>query len=641
MNARTLFKKEHFWLWGTLTLGIILRAFQFDNWSLSNDELSALNRLNYSSLSELIAKGIRPDSHPALTQIFLFYWTKLFGTSAFALRLPFLLLGIGSLFYFKKIASVILNQRASLFALSIFAVSQFFVLYSQIARPYILGLFFTLAFTYYWSQLLFKSAQKIRGILFVLTAFLGVISHYLATFSILLIYLSGFLFLAGKNRTLYLILGISILILFSPHLLITIEQLGHKGLAWLPVPKADFIWKFLEFCFNDSIFFMIIFALSFLMFLFSANYESRKKNLIRLVLFLLFAIPFFTTYLYSIFVGSIIQYSILIFSFPFLLLFVASFIRKDFSIKLLLPISLSLIFFGTKALVIDLDFYNKKPFANFKAVVRHIVDWNKELAENAVLNFANSNNPDYFRHYFEQMEDSVPIAIPTFDDESKVAHARDLIQNTSKPYVLIAFGNTPVPKEVHEFTKQKFPKIIKQKRYFNSEAILYGKFQNPEKARNITFQTSADEFAANKKWSVDENLVQTHVFHTDSMAYFISSQTEFALTYRDNIKNVFLKNQKFLTISAFLKTKEQSNLKLVCSIERDGKNIYWRGTDSKPYAKNNQWFQMLYVLEKTPEINEQDILSIYFWNPEKSRYWIDDFKITLFEDSDYNYYEVP
>ena len=639
MNVKQALKSENLWLWLILLLGVVLRIFQFDQWSLTNDELSTLHRLNYPNLKVLIEKGVREDSHPALLQVFTFYWTHFFGNSPFALRLPFVILGIGTLIYFKKIASTFLNKKAALFALSIFALSQLFVVYSQIARPYVLGLFFTLAFTYYWNRIIFHPGKKIQAFLFVLTAFLASISHYLATLSILLIYLSGFLLLNKKNRLRYFLLGLLILVLFSPHIPITLEQLGHKSLSWLPLPQPDFILQFLDFCFNHSLIFWLFTSLGLIPFLLSANYLNKTLNLKRIILFFLFAIPYLTAYFYSINVGAILQFSILIFSFPFLLLFFASFIRERFPFKYVLIISLILTLLGLKSLIFDLELYNKKPFANFKDVAKHIIDWNENMSEMNVLNFSNSNSADYLNYYFRQMNDSVSLDISIFDDERKIGLARDLINSTSKPYVLIAFGNTPVPKEVHEFCKQKFPQKIKQKRYFNSEAILYGKSNHKENSRKYIFQTSAKQFKNNPKWSVDESLIQSDNFYSNSAAFFLPENTEFTLTYRDSIKNVFLNDQSFLTISAFLYHAEEANVKLVCSIERGGKNIYWRGIDSRDFAKENQWYQLLYVLEKTDKIKDQDQLSIYFWNPDKSKLWIDDFKITLFEDSDYNYYE--
>ena len=125
-----------------ITIGAVFRFYGFSDWSLSNDELSAIARTNFNSFSELIDKGIWVDGHPALIQIFEYYWIKLFGNSVFAVRLPFVLMGIGSSIYFYKLCTNWLNRNAALLGLALFISNYHFVLYSQVARPYVAGLFF-------------------------------------------------------------------------------------------------------------------------------------------------------------------------------------------------------------------------------------------------------------------------------------------------------------------------------------------------------------------------------------------------------------------------------------------------------------------------------------------------------------------
>ncbi|MDB4083402.1 glycosyltransferase family 39 protein, partial [Vicingaceae bacterium] len=174
-----------------ILIGVALRFYGFSDWSLSNDELSALSRTNFSSFSELIDKGIWVDGHPALIQIFEFYWVQLFGNSVFYVRLPFVLMSIGASIYFYRLLDVWLNKNAVLVGLALFVPNYLFVLYSQIARPYTAGLFFVIAFSFYLFRCL-KSSEVKRNykgiILFGLAASL---THYFAALAVFLIYLSA------------------------------------------------------------------------------------------------------------------------------------------------------------------------------------------------------------------------------------------------------------------------------------------------------------------------------------------------------------------------------------------------------------------------------------------------------------------
>ena len=81
-----------------LLVGGYLRLSGLSDVSLTNDELSALNRTNYESYATMLSEGVAEiDYHPAGVQSFEYFWVKLFGESTFALRLPFAVFGILSI----------------------------------------------------------------------------------------------------------------------------------------------------------------------------------------------------------------------------------------------------------------------------------------------------------------------------------------------------------------------------------------------------------------------------------------------------------------------------------------------------------------------------------------------------------------
>lgn len=83
-------------LFGVLVVAAVLRLYGFHELPYTHDELSALFRLSFGSFNELIEHGVKVDGHPAGVQVFLYYWVALFGEQAWKIKLPFALLGIGS-----------------------------------------------------------------------------------------------------------------------------------------------------------------------------------------------------------------------------------------------------------------------------------------------------------------------------------------------------------------------------------------------------------------------------------------------------------------------------------------------------------------------------------------------------------------
>ena len=146
--------------WFLVALGAALRIGSLFG-PLSHDELSAIVRLNFDTFSDLIDYGVREDGHPAGVQVFLWCWSRLFGTSAIIIRLPFLLMGIGSIMLVFAIARKWYGEWPALLPTAVLAVTQFTVYYSVIARPYIAGLFLMLCMLYCWTRILLNKEYSL------------------------------------------------------------------------------------------------------------------------------------------------------------------------------------------------------------------------------------------------------------------------------------------------------------------------------------------------------------------------------------------------------------------------------------------------------------------------------------------------
>src|SRR5882762_1876640 len=159
-------EKKFLYLLGGITLvGFFLRLNGIGSESITADEVSALLRLKFPSFHAMIEDGVRPDGHPAFTQVLLWYWTKWFGWSEFAVRFPFVIFGTASIWLSGIIARKWFSNTAG-FAVAVgIAFLQFPLMYSQLARPYAPGLFFTLLAAYFWTQFVCEKSKRKRDII--------------------------------------------------------------------------------------------------------------------------------------------------------------------------------------------------------------------------------------------------------------------------------------------------------------------------------------------------------------------------------------------------------------------------------------------------------------------------------------------
>ena len=163
-----------------LLVAAALRIYNFWDFSLSNDELSALARLNFDSFRNLIMEGVRIDGHPPAAQVILWLMTNWFGDSVFVVRLPFVLAGIASVYFVFRTAQEWVSTSAGLLTSAVFAGLSFPILYSRIARPYALGMLFVAMAAFFWIRILKEKGKTSDYIGLAISLSLCAYSHYFA-----------------------------------------------------------------------------------------------------------------------------------------------------------------------------------------------------------------------------------------------------------------------------------------------------------------------------------------------------------------------------------------------------------------------------------------------------------------------------
>jgi hypothetical protein len=289
--------------------------WQYPQLQFTHDELSALQRTEFESFEDLVDKGIRIDGHPAGVQTFLYYYAPLVNYSNWALKLPFSILALGSIVLVFAIAKTIKQEAAGIYTAAIMAVSQYFIYYGQITRPYEAGLFFSLLSGWFWLRYFNQGAGFKNLIGFAFAAAGAAYSHQ---FSLLLVGIMGIhaLIIAdAKARKEWLLCALLAFALYLPHMGIFLHQLSLGGVgSWLGKPGFGFLGDYLFYMLHFS----FLFAAAVLFSLISSPWKPNKsKNWEGLIWF---GSTFLVGFIYSHSVDAVLQYSTLIFAAPLLLL---------------------------------------------------------------------------------------------------------------------------------------------------------------------------------------------------------------------------------------------------------------------------------------------------------------------------------
>ena len=613
-----------------LVVALLMRLYHFNTWSLTNDELSVLLGLSYGSLTNNIVDYVSSDFHPAGIQVLVWFWCKLFGTSVFALRLPFVLMGTASVYLAFIASRRWFNFSAAILVAATLAVSQFAILYSQIARPYSAGMFFILVMLIGWNGFVYLKPNSKPSFssktIFVLGMVLSMYNHYFSFLLAGIIGLSGIFIVDKKNRNSYLLCGVLAVVLFLPHLKITIGHFSAGGLGWLAKPDYSYFSQFAKYQFNQSKYYLIFILV--VAFITAIKIPFRLPiNKMRWFALIWFLLPLLIAFYYSLYVSPVLQHSILLFSYPFLLFFIFSFT----------PINQKLVLYAVPLIltvgVIQIHFINKfngsNEFARFKEIAEHIKQADDKFGAPQITHAINIVHPLYINYYLDKMEHPVDFIFYSNPGKDSLQQLISQVERSNTPYFMYCWTNADCPPEINEIIQEKYPYLIEKQLYFNSEYYLYSK-QAADNGKNLdllvhsfctNFDTIAPNFSAIPWLSSDSTISFIGNYQ------LLDNAVEYSSTFSIPINKLITQTSDIVHFSVMVNCIDEvdKDALMVCSINNGSENYFWFGTNLSNFVNQASTWTKCYQSIRLPELRAaDDVISFYIYNPKKHRILIDD-----------------
>lgn len=459
-----------------LATALLLRLWGLANMPFQHDEFSAIFRLAYDNLAALMREGVAlRDSHPAGVQIFLYYWSKITGFDHIWMRLPFVLFGVGSIWLVYDAGRKLFGQPAGLMAAATMAVMQYFVYYSQMARPYIPGVFFNLlAFNL---LLTIKGEEKTRFGLphfgLAISLSLAAWVHHFSAFQAGLVFLSGFFQVERKHIKGLMLTALLAFVLYLPCLGITLIQLRAGGIGdWLAKPDLSFITGYFGYLANYSLLFAGVLIIP--RFIYNKQLPSAEKLWgKRLLLAMLFLIPLILAWLYSVLRVPVLQYSTLIFGFPFLLIAFFSF-GKDASQKFVAASVVLILLSGSGSLLLGRRHVHTMQRQAFREAPRLAETHSTQLGGDYTF-VAISSTPAMFGFYMPENEN---IKHYFFNMREPAGNLTLMFDTLQTEYLGLAWADY-VPYEWVSSARAVYSEVVEHRSWFNAEYFLLRRSDKP------------------------------------------------------------------------------------------------------------------------------------------------------------------
>ncbi|MDX1683935.1 MAG: glycosyltransferase family 39 protein [Saprospiraceae bacterium] len=620
--------------------GVVLRFFNLPDVPFTHDELSALSRIRFSSIQELIQKGVVVDAHPAGIQLFLYYWTDLVGNREIWVKLPFTLMGIGSIGLTYIIGKKWFGLFCGWSSAALVATLQFTVMYSQIARPYASGLFFTLLLVGFWTLYLKRQDQwnwPLVGL--IISAILCFYNHYFSSLMAAIVYFSGYFFINRKKLLPYLSAGLVIILSFWPHLSITRIQLGHKGLSWLAQPEWSFILDHLYFVFHFD---PVIIGLTLFICLWGwvrhLQTDNRPVRMIKVRLLFLawFLIPIIFGLIYSTTVMPILQHSLLIFSLPFLFIVIFSF-RPRVSYSLQFATITILLVTNTLSLLYTRKYYRQIEYQPFNRIPHLIEKHQKEEGIDKTTIFL-GKNPAYLGYYFDKY--GLDIKFHSAFNGALSAKEMLAILQEEDPEFVVAGG---LEMDYLALLRDKYPTIVDHEEGYNYEYYALAKGVSARTPEDLIFESVIGEKPVAGAWTnFSKGKPDTA---TNRIYYTLSDTIEFGATFTANMDELINTRHAFIESDVDFRSGADTRVQIVCEIMRKDQTKVWRNAYLANYqeqGETDKWntayfgLRLSHVFRSLSDASDS-ILKVYLWNPEGNEIMYRNFTLTMREGNPWVY----
>jgi hypothetical protein len=214
-------------------------------------------------------------------------------------------------------------------------------------------------------------------------------------------------------------------------------------------------------------------------------------------------------------------------------------------------------------------------------------------------------------------------AVCFINEKTNVAELSGFLMDSESKYFAFAWQGGIIGDELFELIYSFYPKIIEQEEQNNSGIFLLekgDKKQNYYVVRNFEPDNSPE-------WSQNSARIKVDSL-TGNHSYFYNESEEFGTSVEFKVEKYFLKNGKITVLNDFMIEDNLAEVLLVFTTDRTGEMQIYRTSDISNFAKYpDRWYRAVYDIQFNSEIQESDVIKIYFWNIKKVKFQIDNLKL--------------
>ncbi len=598
-------------------LAALLRFWNLPNLPFTHDELSALVRI-YPTLGETIQRGvIELDTHPPGVQVFEWIWTKVFGTGEAIVKFPFIALALLALFFLYRFALAWSSAPVALITTALLATLQYTVLYAQIARPYAIGFFTTALLADQLTRYLAHNTRRTligTGIAVVLSAY----THHFALLLAAIMVVTGFFLLRPEQRKAYSILCAACLLVYLPNLPIFLKQLSLGGLdGWLPPPDSAWISNYIAWIFHFSMVFGGAFGLLVIAALILRMRRSAPADPSRWFLLVWGLLPLAIGYGYSIWRSPVLQYSLVLFSFPYIIIALLSGLRaldRNWTVIACTVIA----GLGTFTLIHDRQHYTIFQGSRYEAMVQAGFATIQEFGTDGSLVLFDAPDPqiEFYMRKHGLTRGEVPyVQLRGTNDPGALD---SLLSRAEGKVVLLGLSNGYEPEDIAR-VQARFPNLLDRADHVEGRVYRFTDLGSEAPNAERTFMAS---LTGQEQPGVSVDIhsdLPTYLNERTGEQGWLFADREFGLALEVSLGSLGTKQKdEFEVVLELDSVASTSAIHVVVELRKDDSTFVYRSSSVLPYGPEARVAPIPLVTVASPEWIPNVHLKTYAFDPSKS-----------------------
>jgi hypothetical protein len=208
------------------------------------------------------------------------------------------------------------------------------------------------------------------------------------------------------------------------------------------------------------------------------------------------------------------------------------------------------------------------------------------------------------------------------DEKTNLPALSQFLMNNKTNHFAFGWQGGIISEDLFELIYSFYPTIIEQKKVHNSGYLLLEKNnENQHYAVLRDFEPEDSPEWKKEPWRIRRNA------ESGNHSYFYGVNEEWGTAVEIPVDKHLLNLEKILILTDFQFEEEVKEALLVFTTVRDGETQLYQISKINRFARESGKWNRAAFLIQNPDLNEGDVIWIYFWNKNKARFHIDNLKI--------------